>query len=367
MGNNNKRIKTKDFSKHPFYGPQHDYRTGEADIGLRLNFAPFESGYCFLTVIGTPSIMWGPKHGGSKGFEDNDNRGELLGSFIHILEREFSGLSGIEDGQLSGTDISNNVINAPIISKNDKNPYTNISMQFTEKSGLPIMKFLDMYSKFIYDPYTQAKTYGGRNRTDSGAKEASGIGEEYAPIEQKLQNETFTLLYTITDKTCLLVEKAYILYHAYPLNTPWSAISDNTKFDVDKKDITLNWSCEVLDGPLANRLGAAYVRNLFERVLKKSDIISNNADGIEERDWHFMADNKSDSDSNADSFDTYNFYQMAQNPDDKDTKGFRKFKKSYAYMSGLPTFKAIIDRMEKVYNDKATVDPWGIDTDKTAM
>ena len=36
-------------------------------------------------------------------------------------------------------------------------------------------------------------------------------------------------------------------------------------------------------------------------------------------------------------------------------------------MSGLPTFKAIIDRMEKVYNDKATVDPWGIDTDKTAM
>lgn len=355
--NNRSRINTKDFSKHPFKGPQQDFRIGDADIGMMLNFAPYESGYCFLTVIGTPSIMWSEKVGGDRGFDQYDNRGELLESFMRILEREFSGLSGIEDAQLNTTDISNNVINVPVISKNDHNPFNNISMQFTEKSGLPITKFLDLYTKYIYDPYTQAKTYGGRNRSDTGAKKDSGLGEKFAPLEQKQQNETFTLLYVITDKTCLLVEKAYILYRAYPLNVSWSSIGDNQKFEIDKKEITINWVCQVLDGPLANRLGAAYVRNLFDRVLWKADIISNAVDGIAERDWHFMADNKTTSNQ---TWDTYNFYQITERASE-DNKGFHRFKKSYAYTAGLPSFKKIIDAMDELYKDQNKKDPWGGD------
>ena len=354
MANNIKRINTYDFSKHPFRGPQHDFRTGEADIGLMLNFAPYESGYCFLTVMGTPAMMWGvgqdesagKTYGGRRGFEQYDNRGELLSSFIHILEKEFSGLSGIEDGQLNSTDISNNVVNVPVITKNDRNSYNNISMTFTEKSGLPITKFLDLYSKYLYEPNSQVKTYGGRLRSDSSAKTESGLGDSYSPLQKKINNESFTLLYIITDKSCLLVEKAFILYHAYPLNTSWSSIADNTKFEIDKKEITINWTCQVLDGPLANKLGVVYMRNLFDTVLKKSDLISNNADGIAERDWHFMADNKSSRN------DTYNFYQMGS------SSGYAKFKNSYAYTSKLPTFSNIIDNMDRVHNT-GIKDPWG--------
>ena len=362
MANNIKRINTYDFSKHPFKGPQHDYRTGEADIGLMLNFAPYESGYCFLTVMGTPAIMWGKGedkdssgnnkiYGGNRGFDQYDNRGELLSSFIQILEKEFSGLSGIEDAQLNSTDISNNIVNVPVITKNDRNPYNNISMTFTEKSGLPITKFLDLYTKYLYDPYTQAKTYGGRLRSDVDAINESGLGDGYRPLQKKVNNESFTLLYIITDKTCLLVEKAFILYHAYPLNVSWSTIADNTKFDIDKKDITVNWTCQVLDGPLANRLGMVYMRNLFDKVLKKSDLISNSTDGIAERDWHFMADNTTSKN------DTYNFYQMGS------STGYTKFMNSYAYKSGLPTFTDIINKMDVYYStdikDKAVIDPWG--------
>ena len=212
-----KLLSSRDGSKKFRRGAEFDYRTGNQDIGKLLSFAPYEKGYCFLTVMETPKIMRTTTNISDGDNEDsyrkleNDNRDRLLWTFVDILELEFMGLSGLEDQTLETNDISNNIQNASIVSKNNRSTYTNISMSFTEKSGTPITKFMERYTNYLYDPYSMAKTYGGRLRTDKAWVDEVNAGRAVS-VNKRIDNECFTLLYVVTDSTCLLVEKAFILY-----------------------------------------------------------------------------------------------------------------------------------------------------------
>ena len=276
-----KLLSSRDGSKKFRRGAEFDYRTGNQDIGKLLSFAPYEKGYCFLTVMETPKIMRtttniSDENEGSYRKLENDNRDRLLWTFVDILELEFMGLSGLEDQTLETNDISNNIQNASIVSKNNRSTYTNISMSFTEKSGTPITKFMERYTNYLYDPYSMAKTYGGRLRTDKTWVDEVNAGRAVS-VNKRIDNECFTLLYVVTDSTCLLVEKAFILYRAQPLNVSYSQF-DMNKFEVDKSEINLTWNCMVIDGALANKLGTVYVRTLMHNCAdyigyaKKTDV-----------------------------------------------------------------------------------------------
>jgi hypothetical protein len=328
------RFDTLDYSKQPYFGAQHDFRVGDQDIGSMMNFAPFESGYCFLTVMATPKFLWN-QYSKDRGDDGSNLKPSsetpvtrpggrdqaLLANFVKVLEKEFTGLSGIEDMSLSTTDLSNNIMNVPIVIKNERNIYSQVSMTFTEKSGLPLTKFLEMYTTYLHDPYTQVKTYGGAMNQYNNDR--TNI------LKARVHNETFTLLYVITDRTALLVEKAFILYHAYPMNVPYSTIGDNTKFDIANKEITINWTCEVLDGPLANRLGSVYVRNLYDKVLRNTETVGEVSETLKERDWHFCVDSDGDQ-------DTFGFY------DTWGGSGTVDFSQSYSYKD-LPSVKNVLD------------------------
>lgn len=270
-----KLLSSRDGSKKFRRGAEFDYRTGNQDIGKLLSFAPYEKGYCFLAVMETPKIMRTTTNISDGDNEDsyrkleNDNRDRLLWTFVDILELEFMGLSGLEDQTLETNDISNNIQNASIVSKNNRSTYTNISMSFTEKSGTPITKFMERYTNYIYDPYSMAKTYGGRLRTDKLWIDEVNAGRAVS-VNKRIDNECFTLLYVVTDSTCLLVEKAFILYRAQPLNVSYSQF-DMNKFEVDKSEINLTWNCMVIDGALANKLGTAYVRKLMHSYYRGYD------------------------------------------------------------------------------------------------
>lgn len=248
------RVNIHDYSKMPLIKSGTDYRFGGANVGDLLGFAPYEGGYCFLSVMSTPAMMR------KEGTNEYDNRKTLLETFCNIIEQEFLGLSGLEDQQLETTTISNNILEWAVPTKNSKSVTATIEMTYTEKSGTPLTKFLEMYTNFIYDPYSQAKTYGQRLRTDpSYVNNAANIVQTAS-----LNKEVFNLLYVITDATGVLVEKAYILYNAIPINVSHSTLFNMNKFEVETKAITINWVCMPLDGRYANKVGQMYVRNLMK-------------------------------------------------------------------------------------------------------
>lgn len=267
-------IKGYDYSKFPKTNAATDYRNNSAALASLLNFVPYETGYCFLAVMSVPRFMVYPKDGIETAREIYNKL--LLDNFVDIIEKEFLGLSGINDSTLSTTDISDNRTNTPVIVKNDRDPYTTIDMTFTEQSGTPLTKFLEQYTTLIYDPYAHVKTYGGRLRMSDKTKfwDTKASSANFT-LENDLHNEVFNLLYVITDPTCLLVEKAFILHNAQPLNVSYSTLYNMNKFEFSTKAITINWNCLVLDGKYCNRLGQVYIRNLMESVNTSTDPVGN--------------------------------------------------------------------------------------------
>lgn len=267
-------IKGYDDSKFPINNSAIDYRDNNSALASLLNFAPYESGYCFLAVMSVPRFMVYPRDNIETDREIYNKK--LLDNFVNIIEKEFMGLSGINDMTLGTTDISDNRTNTPVIIKNDRDPYTTIDMNFTEQSGTPITKFLEQYTTLLYDPYAHVKTYGGRLRmSDNTSYWNIKKSSANFTLQRSLHNEVFNLLYVITDSTCLLVEKAFILFNAQPMNVSYSTLYNMNKFEFATKAITINWNCLVLDGKYCNRLGQVYIRNLMKSVNTNIDPIGN--------------------------------------------------------------------------------------------
>lgn len=251
-------IETKDYSKEPNAASEYADMRGVVDYGNLFQFAPFEGGYCFLAVINAPYIATQFK-------TEIPEFESLQNAFVKILEQEFKGLSGIEDITADTMDVAGDGINTlTLLGKVSANHNTQISMSFTEKTGSLITKYIAMYLRFIRDPDTQARTYGGHINVGN-AKDAGW------------HKEVFNMLYIVTDSTCLNVEKAFLILNAQPMTASYSELYNTTKGEISTKDVTVTFNAFVVDGKLPNKIAKVYIRNLIKTDKNPSGNINLNS------------------------------------------------------------------------------------------
>lgn len=260
-------ITTGDYSKSPYKANQYANMRGVVDWGNLLQFAPYESGYCFLSVINGPYI--GTVTAANGGCSDKDGFGDLQDAFIKILEQEFKGLSGIGNITSDTMEISDGITSISLLGKVNQETNSQISMEFTEKSGSLITKYVSQYLRFVRDPKTQAKTYGGaikasNSRTATPAK------------------EVFNLLYIITDSTCLNIEKAFLILNAQPTEAAYGDLYNGNKGDISTKEVTVTFNAFVVDGKIANKIALAYMRCMVNTGAFTAGKINTNS---YEMDW----------------------------------------------------------------------------------
>lgn len=207
-------------------------------------FNLYESGYSFLTVLQRPEYL-------EKLAGQSSNIKNLLDLFCWILEYEFRGLSGIEDVTAETLEFTDGINTINTIGKVNKASASEISMTFTERSGLALTKLVDFYLTGIRDPRTQAKTYHGLIKR--------GL------LKAGFENEVFMLMYIVTDNTLLVAEKCFLLANAWPTKAEFS-ILDSEKGSIEKKEISMPWQCFVVDGEEVDELGAMILGALNETV-----------------------------------------------------------------------------------------------------
>ena len=244
-----------DYSKRPTASSRYVNMRGVVDFGNLLQFAPFEGGYCFLAVINAPYM--------ATTIGDNYFT-KLQNTFVAILENEFRGLSGIDDITADTIDVTDGISTLSLLGKVNQATNSQLSMTFTEKTGTPITTYLSNYLRFIRDPRTQAKTYGGKI-TASNAYSATAA------------KEVFNMLYIITDSTCLNIEKAFLLLNAQPTSAGYGDIYTGDKGDISSKEVTVNWNAFVVDGKLPNKIAHVYMRNLVANDNNKKGKIKLNS------------------------------------------------------------------------------------------
>lgn len=217
-------------------------------------FNLFESGYSFLTVLARPAWL--------EAFPSDSAVGKMLDLFCWILEYEFRGLDGIEDVQAEALEFTDGINTINTIGKVTKQSASEVSMTFTERSGLALTKFIEFYLTGIKDPRTQARTYHGLIKAGT--------------ISAGFENEVFQLLYIVTDNTLLGLEKAYLLANAWPSKAETSMLSSE-KGSIEKKEISIPWQCFVLDGEEVNELAVMALA-----CINESDAVKNYYDKLGE-------------------------------------------------------------------------------------
>ena len=231
---------------------------GVIDYGNLMQFAPYESGYSFIAVINGPAF--GKSGGGAP-----ESFVELQKSFIKIIENEFRGLDGIDDITSDTMEITDNITSMSLISKVNQTTNSQLSMRFFEKTGATITKYIADYLRYIRDPKTQAKTYGG-------AIKANWTRDQYGP-----HKEVFNMLYIVTDATCLHVEKAFLLLNAQPTTASFGELYNTEKGAIENKEVTVTWNCFVVDGKLVNQAAATYLAYMVNNGANQAGKININS------------------------------------------------------------------------------------------
>lgn len=252
-----------DMSKPPMK-QQVDYR-GVVDWGNLLQFAPYESGYCFLVVLSAPAMFNQARM--------NDGFEELQLNFIKILEQEFKGLSGLEDWGVDTYTVGINNSFQTVISKVKGMGETQITMNFTEKSGTPITKYCMEYLRRVRNPYSEMTSYNGATKA-SGEKVVNfsdGLND-FDPYSILSFKEVFNFLYIITDSTCLNVEKAFGLLNAKIMSAPYSDLYNTEKGQIGTKDVSVNFSCSVREGAKINATASKFMAYLIDTTYNKGII-----------------------------------------------------------------------------------------------
>ena len=213
---------------------------GVTDFTQIGQFAQFETGYSFLSVISMPKFMT------ALAKADPTYMGPLYESFKHMLEYEFKGLDGLPDISTENNTISNGIQDLNMINKVTQDSSINISMTFYEKTGSPITKFIQSYLTGIKDKNTQAKGYHGMI--------ASG------EMDGGPENEVFSFLYMVCDNTYLEIEKAYLFTCAQI--TKCDNIYNSTKGEIANKEITIEFQCFPIEGMEVDKAAKAVLQTI---------------------------------------------------------------------------------------------------------
>lgn len=206
---------------HPRNLTQYTAFRGVTDFTNIGQFAQFESGYCFLSVIQTPEFM------NVLAAHDEDVK-KLQQSFVHMLEFEFRGLDGLPDMQADTMEITDGNNTARLVNKVTWDTSATVSMNYFEKTGQLIGKYSEYYLTGIKDRMSQAKTYHGAIRNGW--------------ITPGPENEVFTLLYYVTDSTMLRLERAVLLCNCQLNQSPMSNLNAQ-KGTYDNKEVSIEFNC----------------------------------------------------------------------------------------------------------------------------
>lgn len=240
MGNVNNNL-LNNYSIKPRNLTQYTAFRGVTDFTQIGQFAQFETGYSFLSVIQMPEFM-------VKLGEQNSDIKSLVDSFKHMLEYEFRGLDGLPDLQGDTYEITDGINTQRLINKVTWDTAATVSSSYFEKSGGLISKFTELYLTGIKDRMSQAKTYHGLIK--------NGL------LEPGPENEVMTMLYYVTDSTMLRLERAVLLCNCQFTTSRLSDILNSNKGDISNKEISLEWNCFPIMGYEVDKAAASLLQDI---------------------------------------------------------------------------------------------------------
>lgn len=245
------------YVKMPRSVTEYTLMKGVTDYSNLKQFDLFESGYSFLTVVSVPKYM------SALASQDPKGVGNIQDGFVHILENEFKGLSGIPDVVADAGEISNGANSIQLINNVTMDTSIQVSMEFYERSGSLITNYITYYLTGIKDPYSKAKTYHGL----IGAGSVTDPGPDW---------ECFSFLYYVTDNTMRKVEKAYLLANAQPTTSPTGTLYNPQKGQYDFQTIDLTFNCFPIVGDEVNKMAAMMLQSDLTRTDSRRLILDHN-------------------------------------------------------------------------------------------
>ena len=240
VGTSSNNVSGFKYVKMPRSVTEYTLMKGVTDFSNLKQFDLFESGYSFLTVVSVPKFMQVLAN------QDSNIR-NLQNGFIHIMEGEFKGISGIPDITSETGEISNGVSSIQVINNVSMDTAIEVSMTFYERSGSLLTKYLNCYLTGIKDPYSKAKTYHGL---------VGGTINDPGP-----DWEVFTFLYYVTDNTMRRIEKAYLLANAQPSTAANGELYNSQKGSYEFKELDISFRCFPIMGDQVDLYANAMLRN----------------------------------------------------------------------------------------------------------
>lgn len=250
------------YVKMPRSVQEYTLMKGITDYSNLKQFDMFESGYSFLTVVSVPKFM-------EMLATNNTDLRTLQDGFVHILEGEFRGLSGIPDITADQGTITNGSNELQLINNVTMDTSIQVSMTVWERSGSLVTKYISYYLTGIKDPYSKAKTYHGL---------IGNIVNDPGP-----DWETFTFLYYVTDNTMRKVEKAYLLCNAQPTTAPTSTLYNSTRGTYDFQELDLSFNCFPIMGDTVNKYASMMLQNDLTTGVPERTLI------LDSNDYQFWA------------------------------------------------------------------------------
>lgn len=217
----------KDYTVKPTNVAQYTMMRGVADFTNAQQLNMFESGHGMIVIIDKPRFIEMLAY--DEGDADVKN---LLEAFCNIIEYEFRNLNGIEDISAEEIVYEDGISQLAAIGKVNEQSNSEITMQFTEKSGSVITKFIRFYIDGVRDSRTQTKHYHGLIKD---GKLALGF-----------ENEVFNFLYMVTDASGLGLEAAYLLANAWPTTARTGELYNVEKGTIESKTFDVTFKCFVL-------------------------------------------------------------------------------------------------------------------------
>jgi hypothetical protein len=210
----------RDYTKKPVTAAQYTMMRGVADFTNAEQLNMFETGHSMIIIIDKPKFI-------EMIAEEDKDVNDLLQNFCNILEYEFRGLSGIEDISAEEIVYEDGISQLAAIGKVTEQGNSEVTMQFTEKSGSTITKFIKYYLAGARDSRTQTKHYHGLIKR---GKLALGF-----------ENEVFNMLYLVTDASGLGLEAAYLLANAWPTSAKTGDLYNSEKGSIESKVIDVTF------------------------------------------------------------------------------------------------------------------------------
>lgn len=243
------------FTVKPRNLTQYSAFRGVTDFSQIGQFAQFERGYSFLSVLQMPVFL-------TELAKKDDDIKSMVMSFQHMLEFEFRGMDGLPDIQSDQLTITDGINEQRLINKVTEDTSITVSMQYFEKQGSLITKFTEYYLTGIKDTKTQAKTYHGLI--------------QHGILAPGPENEVFTLLYYVTDSTMVRLEKAYLLINAQLTSARRSELYNGTRSDIGSNvEMTVEFNCFPLTGYEVDKIAKTLLEDIT--AVQWNGTLTNNA------------------------------------------------------------------------------------------